>query len=328
MRTAVIVLAIIILLGIFGPQTLYTVDETQLVVVTRFGQIRDIHLDPGLKVKAPFIDSANRFDKRVLRVDVLPSRFPDRDNEFLDIDAYVRYRIIHKVDGVKTKGGVRKFFEKLGNLESAEDRIGRIVISALREEVAQREKEEIIGAIVGKVVTDEETGEVTREVTATNTRQDILDKVRAASDAAVKSPENDFGVEILDVRIKRADFPEAAQQSIFSRMRSEREVISRELRAQGQEERDTIEADANRQRTIILAEAERDAARLRGDGEAQAILIFAGALEQGPEFFEFQRSLEAYKKFLSTNSTIILSSEADLFRFLEDPAGRSNDVQP
>jgi membrane protease subunit HflC len=328
MRTAVIVLAIIILLGIFGPQTLYTVDETQLVVVTRFGQIRDIHLDPGLKVKAPFIDSANRFDKRVLRVDVLPSRFPDRDNEFLDIDAYVRYRIIHKVDGVKTKGGVRKFFEKLGNLESAEDRIGRIVISALREEVAQREKEEIIGAIVGKVVTDEETGEVTREVTATNTRQDILDKVRAASDAAVKSPENDFGVEILDVRIKRADFPEAAQQSIFSRMRSEREVISRELRAQGQEERDTIEADANRQRTIILAEAERDAARLRGDGEAQAILIFAAALEQGPEFFEFQRSLEAYKKFLSTNSTIILSSEADLFRFLEDPAGRSNDVQP
>ena len=307
MKTAITVIVIVILLGIFGPQTLFTVDETQLVVLTRFGQIQAIHRKPGLKVKTPFIDTVTRFDKRVLYVDVPPSTLPDREKEFLVIDAYARYRITD----------VKKFFERLETLERAEDRIGRIVISGLREEVAKRIKEEIIGARV------EETDEGTREVTATNTRQEILDKVLAASDLAVKSPENGFGVEILDVRIKRADFPEAALQNIFSRMQAERQRISREFRAKGQEERDRIEAAVNKERAILLADAQREANLIRGEGEARAIEIFADALEQDPEFFAFQRSLEAYKKFLSTNSTVILSSEADLFQFLDDPHGTS-----
>ena len=158
-------------------------------------------------------------------------------------------------------------------------------------------------------------------VIGTDTRQEILDLVRAASDRAVKSTENDFGVEVVDVRIKRADFPEAAPQNIFSRMRAERDRISREFRAEGQEERDKIEASANRDRAIILADAQKQANLTRGDGEAQAIEIFAEALKQDPEFFAFQRSLEAYKKFLSTNTTVILSSEAELFQFLGSPAG-------
>ena len=302
MKTAIIVIVVVILLAIFGPQTLYTVDETQLVVVTRFGEVRDIHTTPGLKVKAPFIDSVNRFNRRLLRVDVPPSTLPDREREFLIIDAYARYRIID----------VRKFFEKLETPERAEDRIGRIVISDLREEIGKRVKEEIIGAI-------KEGPEGQEVVIGTETRQEILDIVRAASDQAVKSPENDFGVEVVDVRIKRADFPEAAQQNIFGRMRAERDRISREFRAEGQEERDKIEASANRDRAIILAEAERQANLTRGDGEAQAIQIFAEALQQDPEFYAFQRSLEAYKQFLSTNSTVILSSEAELFQFLDDP---------
>ena len=310
MRIAIAVIVVVILLAIFGPQTLYTVDETQLVVVTRFGSVRDIHTSPGLKVKTPFIDSANRFDRRLLRVDVPPSRLPDINKEFLDIDAYARYKITD----------VRKFFEKLEDLDTAEDRIGRIVVSALRNEIGNRTKEEIIGARVEESE-DEETGEPVRTVISTETRQEILVRVLAASDQAVKSPENDWGIQIEDVRIKRADFPEAAQQNIFQRMIAERTRISREFRAEGQEQRDTIEAAANRQRAIILAEAERDAARLRGEGEAQAIEIFAKALEQDPEFFEFQRSLQAYKKFLSTNSTIILSSDAKLFQFLQDPHG-------
>lgn len=160
MRIPIIVIGIVLLLGIFGPQILYTVDETQLTVVTRFGEIRGINTSPGLKVKAPFIDSVNRFDKRLLRVDVPPSTLPDKEKEFLDIDAYARYRITD----------VRKFFEKLGNLSRADDRIGRIVISALREEVAKRSKEEIIGAVVADTTVDEETGEEVRLVIATNTR--------------------------------------------------------------------------------------------------------------------------------------------------------------
>ena len=304
MRTAIIVIVVVILLAIFGPQTLYTVDETQLVVVTRFGDVRAVHASSGLKAKVPFIDSVNGFNRRLLRVDVPPSTLPDREKEFLVIDAYARYRIID----------VRKFFEKLGTTERAEDRIGRIVISGLREEIGNRIKEEIIGA-------RKEGPEGQEVVIGTDTRQEILDIVRAASDKAVNSTENDFGVEVVDVRIKRADFPEAAQQNIFSRMRAERDRISREFRAEGQEERDKIEASANRDRAIILADAERQANLTRGDGEAQAIEILAGALQQDPEFYAFQRSLEAYKKFLSTNSTVILSSEAELFQFLDNPAG-------
>jgi membrane protease subunit HflC len=304
MKTAIIVIVVLILLAIFGPQTLYTVDETQLVVVTRFGDVRDVHTSPGLKVKVPFIDSVNRFNRRLLRVDVPPSTLPDREKEFLVIDAYARYRIID----------VRKFFEKLETPERAEDRIGRIVISGLREEIGNRIKEEIIGAT-------KEGPEGQEVVIGTDTRQEILDLVRAASDRAVKSTENDFGVEVVDVRIKRADFPEAAQQNIFSRMRAELDRISREFRAEGQEERDKIEASANRDRAIILADAQKQANLTRGDGEAQAIEIFAEALKQDPEFFAFQRSLEAYKKFLSTNTTVILSSEAELFQFLGSPAG-------
>lgn len=314
MRLPIIVIAIVLFLGIVGPQLLYTVDESQLTVVTRFGEIRGINTTPGLKMKAPFIDSVNRFDKRLLRVDVPPSTLPDKEKEFLDIDAYARYRITD----------VKKFFEKLGNLNRADDRIGRIVISALREEVAKRSKEEIIGAVVEETTVDQETGEEVRLVIATNTRQEILDRVLAASDAAVNDSENDFGVRILDVRIKRADFPEASQQNIFTRMRAERDRISREFRAKGQEERDKVEAAANRERTIILAEAERDAARLRGEGEAAAITIFAEALQQGPEFFAFQRSLEAYKAFLTTKATVILSTDSDLLQFLQDPRGASS----
>ena len=298
------------LLGIFGPTTLFTVDETQQVVVTRFGNVRAVHSSPGLKVKVPFIDQVNTFDKRLLRVDVPPSSLPDAEKEFLIIDAYARYRI----------KDVRKFFEKLETLERAEDRIGRIVISALREEIAKRIKEEIIGARV-------EAADGEEVVVATNTRQEILDIVRAASDKAVRSSDNDFGVQILDVRMKRADFPEAAQQNIFNRMREERVRISKEFRAKGQEERDRIEASANRERTIILADAEREAQLTRGEGEAEAIRIFAEALQQDPEFYAFQRSLEAYKKFLTTNTTVILSSEAEIFQFLQDPKGDTTSSQ-
>ena len=317
MKTPIIVIAVVLLMLIFlgpgGQGALYTVDETQLAVVTRFGDIRGINTSSGLKVKLPFVDQVNRFDKRLLRVDMQPDTLPDREKAFLVIDAYTRYRITD----------VRKFFEKLGNLDRAEDRIGRIVISGLREEIAKRTKEEIIGATVETGDGDEQ-----RIVSGTNTRQEILDNVLAAADKTVKAPENDFGVEIQDVRIKRADFPEAAQQNIFARMRAERERISREFRAEGQEQRDTIEASANRERTILLAEADRSANLTRGEGEAQAIAIFAEALEQDPEFFAFQRSLEAYKKFLSTNATVVLSSEADLFRFLEDPRGRGAAATP
>ena len=317
MKTTIIVVLVVILLGIFGPQTLYTVDETQFAVVQRFGEIQDIHTSPGIKVKIPFIDQVQKLDNRVLRVDMPEATLPDVDLQFLVIDAYTRYRIN------PNSADVKKFFVKMRTLQASEDRIGRIVISALRAEVAQRKRQEIIGA-------KEELGpDGERVVTSTDTRQDILNRVlesarRATSpgvapDLQEGEEDNDIGVEIIDVRIKRADFPEAAIQTIFTRMRTGRELISAGLRAEGSKENAKIKAEVEKERTIILAEADRDSNIIRGSGDAEAIRIYAGALEQDPEFFEFRRSLEAYRKFLSTNATIVLSSEADLFKFLQDP---------
>ena len=302
MRTAIIAIVIVILLGIFGPQILYTVDETQLAVVTRFGEIRGINTTSGIKVKAPFIDSVNRFDRRVLRIDTPRRTLNDVDKQNLVIDSFTRYRITD----------VRKFFEKLRTLDGAESRIGSVVTSNLKEEIARRTRREIIG---GRI---EATAEGDNVVIATGTRQEILDKVLAAANQEVGPSGEDFGVEILDVRIKRADFPDDTLPNIFNRMRAERDRISRETRALGAEEDAKIRASAERKRTILLADAQKQADLTKGEGEARAIEIFAKALEQDPEFFAFQRSLEAYKKFLPGNTTVVLSSEAELFQFLEE----------
>ena len=299
MKFAIAAIVIVLLLAIFGPQTLFTVDETQLVVVTRFGEIKEIYISPGLKVKAPFVDSVNRFDKRVLRIDTPPRILNDIEKQNLVIDSYSRYRITN----------VEKFFEKLRTLDGAEDRIGSIITNKLKEEIALATRTEIIGG---------QTQAGTDAVIATNSRQEILDKVLVQANAEVGTTGEDFGVEIIDVRIKRAEFPEDALPNIFARMRAERDRISRETRALGAEEDAKIRAKAERDRTIILADAEKQANITRGEGEGKAIEIFARALEQDPEFFAFQRSLEAYKTFLSTNTTVVLSSDDELFQFLEE----------
>ena len=347
MRLAITLIAIVILLGIFGPQVLYTVDETQLVVVTRFGEIQDIPTGPGLNVKWPFIDKANRFDRRVLRIDTPPARLNDIEKQILVIDAYTRYKITD----------VRKFFEKLKTLSGAAATLGSIVSSNLKEEVAQRTRQDIIGGRIVKTVGGQDT------VESTETRQEILGRVLAAANEEVGPKENylriedakalgigtdavveiggellveieddlvaqipedllveigqDFGVRIIDVRIKRADFSPDIREDIFNRMRAERQRISRETRALGAEQDARIRAAVDRDKAIILADAEKQANLTKGEGEARAIEIFAAALEQDPEFFAFQRSLEAYKKFLSNNTTVILSSDAELFQFLD-----------
>ena len=313
MKTAIIALVVVILLGIFGPQTLYTVDETQITIVRRFGDIKAVNVNAGIQVKTPFIDSVTKLDKRLLRVDIPEATLPDVELQFLVIDAYVRYRIR------RTEEDAIKFFEKTGggNLQIAEDRIERIVVSALRQEVAKRQRQEIIG---GKIQIDEDG---LQDVIATETRQEILDAVlqaaiQATSPGVEGDDENDLGIEIVDVRMKRADFPDATIDNIFIRMETERELISAGLRAEGAEDAAKITAAAERDRTIILAEAERSANLTRGQGEARAIQIFADALQENPEFYAFQRSLEAYKRFLSTNATVILGSDSELFEFLQD----------
>ncbi len=334
MKYAVATIVIVILVAIFGTQSMFTVDEIQLSVVTRFGEIKQVYIQPGLKFKVPFVDQKNYFDKRLLYRDLPEATLPDSETQFLNIDAYARYRIGHQENGVvvTSHGDVQNFFETLTTLERAGERVERVVASALRDEVTTRRRDEIIGGTVKTVaaeVTDPDTeinleealtldneAEVGEEVTVPSlTRQEILDAVRTSAEAQLAQVNQ--GLTLVDVRIKRADFPEETQQAIFTRMRAERERLAREFRAEGQRERDRIEADVNRQRDIIISVAERDANIARGEGEAQSISILAEALEKDPEFYSFRRSLEAYVKFLSQNSTVVLSSDSELLRFLE-----------
>jgi len=297
--------------------SLYVVDETEQVVVTRFGEVRAVQTTPGLYVKAPFgVDSVTSYDKRVLRIDAPPDRFLDEDINILEIDVYARYIISNP----------RDFLQTLNTEDNARRVPGQRINAALRAEVAERSREEIIGGDVeldqeGEPITDDEGNSVVRP---TNTRTEILDKVllEVQEDLAQENPS--FGVEMIDIRVKRADFPAEVAGRIFERMRSDREKISRRLRAEGEEEARGRRAAAEREVEVILAEADRDANRLRGEGEAEAISILADALNQNPEFFSFRRSLEAYRQFLNQQSTMILSSESDLFRFLQSPGGDVN----
>ena len=310
-----VIAGVVILVAIITLYTaLYVVDETEQAVVTRFGDVRAIQTSPGLYIKAPFgVDRVITYDRRVLRVDAPPGPFIDKDLNILDIDVYARYKIVDP----------RSFLQTLNTQNDATTVLGQRINAALRSEIAERDREEIIGGDValdddGNPITDDEGNS---QVVPTNTRTEILDDVLAAVKRDLAQEDPSFGVEMIDIRIKRADFPAAVAGRIFERMRSDREKIARRLRAEGEEEARSRRAAADREVEIIIAAADRDAARLRGEGEAQAISILADALNQDPEFYSFRRSLDAYRQFLGTQSTMVLTSDSDLFQFLQSAGG-------
>ena len=318
MRNLVIAGVIVVLALIVISQSLYVVQETEQVVVTRFGDVQSVQTTPGLNIKAPFVDTVTSYDKRLLRIDAPPDRFLDQDINILEIDVYGRFRI----------SDPRAFLQVVNTEENARRILAQRINSALRAVVANRTREEIIGGDVelddsGEPVTDDEGNS---RVRPTNSRTELLEEVllKVQQDLAQEDPS--FGLEMVDIRIKRADFPQEVAGRIFERMRSDREKISRRLRAEGEEEARTRRAAADRDVEVILAAADRDADRLRGDGEAQAIKILAESLNKDPDFFSFRRSLEAYTEFLNERTTLILSSEAPIFKFLQSPGAGSSET--
>ena len=306
------ILAVVLIAQVAGYGVLYTVDETEFVVITRFGEVQGDVTSPGLSFKSP-IETVVRFDNRLLRIDVPQRTMPDKDKQNLEIDAYVRYKIVDPI----------LFIESLVDESTADLRLGNLAIGAIRDEVGLREREDIIGgdkAILGDgtvIVAPRltEDGTPSREAMMILVLGNIRESVRPNPEEEFKG----FGVEIVDVRIKRADFPGTIENDVFNQMRTERSVLAQKLRAEGEEEYLTKTADVDRQVRIIQAEADRDANILRGEGEAQAINILAEALEQDPEFYAFRRSLEAYANFLNANTTVVLSSDSALFQYLESP---------
>ena len=313
MRNLVIIGVVVVVGLIVLSQSLYVVDVTEQVLVTRFGDPRTVTKTPGLYLKAPFADTALRFDRRVLRIDAQPVSMPDIDKQNLTIDSYARYQIVDPL----------KFFKTLQNENTAASRIGDVVTSSLRDEIAVRQRTEIIGAkplldpISEEQLTDEEG---LPRIESTESRTELLDIVFTAVQKRVE--EGDFGIQVIDVRLKRADFSDRVQETIFNRMRAERNKIATRLRSEGDEQDLRIRAEANKNREIILAEAEQESNEIRGRGEAEAISILADALNRDPELFAFRRTLEAYPKFMNPQTTVVLSSDADIFKYLQEPPGQ------
>ncbi len=307
---ALLIIGVILVIGLIVlRQSLYIVDETQQVLILRFNEVIGTRTTPGLYLKAPFVDTIVTFDKRILRIDADPASMPDKEKQNLIIDSYARYRIKDPVQFRKT----------LQTEINASSRLGDIVTSTLRDRVALRDRFEIIGAepIVDSDGNPVLNAEGLPEIEPRQTRSEILDEVLQG--VRQRTSDQDFGIEIIDVRIKRADFPESVTPSIYTRMRAERNRIATRFRAEGEEEDLKIRAVANRDREVILATAEQESNQIRGQGEAEAISILAEALNQDPEFFAFRRSLQAYRAFLGGQDTIILSSDEELFEFLGSP---------
>ena len=284
---------VVVLIAIIGaivvPQTLYIVDETQLAIVTRFGEPRVSITSPGLYMKTPFIETVRYFEKRILIFDAPPDSLLTEDKRRLVIDVYARARIVDPL----------LFFRTVQTESQATSRAVDIITSELRREIALDTQIEVIQ----------------------ETREEIMNRVRDS----VRPKLLEFGIETIDVRIKRADFPDTVAESVYARMQAERKRIADRERAEGAERDAEVRANVDRQAAIIRAEAERDAQIIRGEGEAEAVRIFAESLGQDPEFYAFQRSLQAYKNFLpESGTTVVLPADSSLFQFLQTPSGNGD----
>jgi len=281
-------LVVILAVGAFilVPQAFYVVDETEVAIVTRFGELQGVQENPGLNVKTPFVEKVTKYEKRLLVFDAPPQSMLTRDKKRLEIDVYARGKIVDP----------RKFRETVFTEVNAGTVAIPIISSALREEIAKDDQIEIIAV----------------------NREEIMNRVRDAV-APQLAP---FGIEVVDIRIKRADFPATIADSVYARMQAERKRIADRERAEGAERDAEVRADVDREAAIIRAEAERDAQITRGEGEAASVKIFAEALQQDPEFYAFLRTLEAYRTFLTDgNTTLVLPADSELFQFLQSPTG-------
>lgn len=280
--TWIVVIAVVVALIVLS-QSLFIVSETEQVIITQFGEPKSTITTPGLHAKVPFTQTVTRFEKRILVSDAPPTEFFTLDKERLVVDHVSRWRISDPL----------LFFKTVSNEAGAQARLQPIVTDGLRTQLAANNFSDIISA----------------------KREIIMDTVAAAISERVRA----FGIELIDVRIKRADLPEEVEQSVFNRMKAERNRIALGHRAEGQKKKDEIEGGANRLVAQLQGEAEGESRRIRGQGDAQAIKIFADAFGQDPEFYAFVRTLEAYEEFLGTQSTLVLPADSELFKYLRSP---------
>ncbi|WP_417518273.1 protease modulator HflC [Minwuia sp.] len=274
---------LILILAIVGYSAIYTVHQTQQAIVLQFGNPVHIENDPGLHFKVPFIQDVVFLEKRILSLDTEPDEVVTADQKRLVVDVFTRYRISDQLE----------FIKAYSTMEAAKNRLDTIVGSKLRELLA---KEQFTALLTGE-------------------RAELMNRLSRQVSAQM-APN---GIEVVDVRIKRADLPEQNKDAIFQRMRTEREREAKEERALGDEEARRITAKADRDRTVLLAEAKKTSEILRGEGDGARAAIFNQVAEQDPDFYSFYRSLQAYREALnSDDTTLVLSPNSDFFKFFGD----------
>ena len=270
--------AILVFLGL---TSIFIVDETEQVVVLQFGKPVRIITEPGLHIKVPFpIQEKNVFDNRLLEYDSPPEEILSKDKKSLIVDNYVRWQIVDPLQFLKTVQAI----------PTALSRMDDIVYSELRRELGTHDMVEII----------------------TENREELMETVTVASNKATQ----DYGIEVVDVRIRRVDLPSQNEESIYARMDAERKRQANKFRSEGEEEAQKIRATTDRDKTIILADAYKQAERIRGEGDAKAVEVYADAYSADPKFYEFVRTLDTYKKIIDDKTMLVLPSDSRLFKLL------------
>ena len=268
-------------LGLVGLSSIFIVDETQQVVILQLGKPVRTITKPGFNAKLPFpFQERIVFDDRLLEYDSPPEEILSKDKKSLIVDNYVRWKIVDPLQFLKTVQAI----------PTAKSRMDDIVYSELRRELGTHDMVEII----------------------TQNREEIMDVVTKASNEATLS----YGISVIDVRIRRVDLPSENEESIYARMEAERKRQANKFRSEGSEEAQKIRAATDRDKTIILADAYKEAEKIRGEGDAKAVQVYARSYSSDPKFYEFVRTLDAYKKVVDDKTTLVLPSDSKLFKLL------------
>lgn len=283
MKKGTLLIVLIVAILFLANLSLFIVDETKQAIVLQFGKpIRAIK-DPGLNWKLPFIQNVVFFEDRLLVYDAAPTEIITKDKKTLIVDNYARWKIIDPL----------KFLQTVRDLNGAQARLDDIIYSELRVDLGLFDMSEIVS----------------------ERREGIMKRVTEISNEKASI----YGIEIVDVRIKRVDLPPENEKFIFDRMRAERERIAKQYRAEGQEESAKIVAETEREKTVILAEAYKTAQILKGEGEAESVKIYAESFNQDPEFYKFYRTLEAYRLTFKDKTTVLLSTDSEFLKYLTKP---------
>jgi modulator of FtsH protease HflC len=285
---AVVLVALIVLYG-----SIFTVYQTDQVIVVRLGQPIRVVTDPGLNFKIPLLESVISVEKRIVDLENPAQEVITSDQKRLVVDAFARYRI----------NDALKFYQTIGAIEGANARLSTLLNSALR-----------------RVLGEASTTDVVRDK-----RAQLMSQVRTQLENEAQS----FGVAVIDVRIRRADLPEQNSQAVYQRMQTERQREAAEFRAQGSQRSQEIHARADRDVTVLIAEAQSKGEQTRGEGDAERNRIYADAYGRDPDFFTFYRSMQAYESGLrSTDTRMVLKPDSDFFRYFGDPMGKLREGAP